>query len=319
MTVLELCEYALKKAGIPRRVDEILASLKNDALWDKTTQTPENLIAAELSKAVLKKSSVFERFGPNCYGLKVLKAPTGKKGYVYILWNPTFRDYVKVGKAKSVAERLISLNSAVPHNFEPKYVLVSTAYEQAEAIVQAYLYKKGKHQKGDNAEFFHCSIRDALHELKRVARTLPEGDNEVLPWMIDVEVKFKTLKKSVARRYVEADSGVKQDSESVVGSSLMSKSSMGVRLMGRAIICKKSVADTFAEAISKFGTEKVAALGLKRDKFDLVSKVRAGFPYQNAVRDLGGGWFVNTHASVEANRRTLMKIIAALSIDAEVI
>ena len=315
MTTLELCKYALQKAGIPRRVDEILAILKNEGLWDKPTKTPEASIASELSKDVLKKNSVFAKFGKNCYGLKIHKAPIGQKGYVYILFNPVFPDFVKVGKAASVAERLITLNQAVPLNFQPKYVLASTAYEAAEGLVHSYLYAKGCHRDQDNKEFFWCSVKDALHEMKKVAKILPEGDNEVLVWSIEVETRFKTLKTKVAKRYAEEYcKGVK----TVVGASHAVNGSLLVKFSNGKIIHEGSSAETFAKAVASLGPSKVAGLHLRRDKVDLVSKDKSIFPYQSAVRDVGGGWFVNTHASVVDNRKKLEAIITGLNVDATV-
>ena len=315
MTTLELCKYALEKAGIPRRVEEILNILKQSGMWDKPTNTPEASIASELSKDVQKKNSVFVKFGKNCYGLKIHKAPIGQKGYVYILFNPAFPDYVKVGKAASVAERLITLNQAVPLMFEPKYVLASTAYENAEGQVHSNLYAKGYHHDGDNKEFFRCSVKDALHEMRKVAKILSEGDNEVLAWSLEVESRFKTLKAKVAKRYVdEFCKGVL----SVEGASHAVSASLFVKFSNGKIINEGSSADTFAKTIALLGPAKVADLHLCRDKVELVSKDESIFPYRAAVRDVGGGWFVNTHASVSDNKKKLEVIIHELKVDATV-
>ena len=48
------------------------------------------------------------------------------------------------------------------------------------------------------------------------------------------------------------------------------------------------------------------------------SKDERIFPYRTAVRDAGGEWFVNTHASVSDNKKKLEVIIHELKVDATV-
>ena len=123
MTMTDAIFEVLRKAGCPRKVSEIYTLMTDNRLWKWSTKTPENSIAAALMRDMRKKETRFEKFGGNCFGLKEHKAPSGKKGYVYILSNPIFGPRcVKVGKAESVLERLISLNSAVPKDYEPEYV-----------------------------------------------------------------------------------------------------------------------------------------------------------------------------------------------------
>ena len=63
------------------------------------------------------------------------------------------------------------------------------------------------------------------------------------------------------------------------------------------VIGEATSADTYAKAIKKIGAEKVVKLRLMRDKMPLLGKSRDEMPYPNSVRDVGKGWFVNTHAS----------------------
>jgi len=163
--------------------------LKEAGLWTWAEAHPTNVIVSCLVTDIKNKGrrSRFEKFGTNCYGLREHKAPSGKKGYVYILSNPCLPGYVKVGKAESVLERLINLNSAVPRDYNPEYVLVSTSYELAE--FQAHASLKAKyHNERDNDEFFRCSVRVARKFLEKVGQSLPSGDNEIYPWDPALEI-----------------------------------------------------------------------------------------------------------------------------------
>ena len=317
MNMLDDISLALEKAGCPRKVDEIYDLMQEMGLWKWSDTSPAKVIASKLSVDIAEKGkkSKFAKFGSNCYGLRVYKAPAGRKGYVYILQNTMFKDYVKVGKAESVLERLISLNSAVPKDYEPKYVLVSTYYEEAESIAHALL-RDAKYQKeceGLNDEYFHCTVGEAKRILEKAAKTLPMGDNEILKWNPSIEITFGTVKKGkIPKKYAELMA--KGSAETVAGVSHVCKSSFGVMMPSGVTITTGKSSDTFESAIKQFGVDIVAA------KFpNLLKRCPSEFPSYAAVRDVGSGWFLNVHGSTKELIRSLKRINSELDIGATII
>lgn len=311
MTMIEAILKAMVKAGCPRKVNEIYLLMKENNLWNWPTKTPENSIAAAIMRDMKSSNTRFEKFGSNCFGLKEHKAPSGKKGYVYILSNPFFGSKcIKVGKAESVLERLISLNSAVPMDYIPEYVLVSTAYEIAEDLVHAKLKEAGYHPDNYNDEFFECSVSQAKKVLEKVHKSLPQGDNEILKWDAGVEVRFGTVKKGkIPQKYK-----VSCDMISVVGSSSVGKiKKFCVTLHNNVTISKNKSAETFLETIKYIGVDRVAAVLPKR-----ISKDKKIFPSYASVRELGGGWFLNVHGSTNELAKLLRVVNSELKLGIEV-
>ncbi len=318
MTMIDAIFEVLKKAGCPRKVGEIYELMKENHIWNIRkwpTNTPENSIAAALMRDMRKRETRFEKFGGNCFGLKEHKAPSGKKGYVYILSNPSFGSKcVKVGKAESVLERLISLNSAVPKDYEPEYVLVSTAYEVAEKLAHAFLIKDGYHPEDFNDEFFNCTVSDAKKILEKVHKSLPSGDNEIVKWNAGIEVVYGTVKKGKIPKKYE----VCLDPVSIAGSSYVGKGKrFCVTLPNNITISEIKSANTFVEvikfAIKSFGIERVAIILPKR-----VCKDRSKFPKYANCRELGGGWFLNIHGSTAELAKTLRRLNEELELGIKV-
>ena len=309
---------ALKKAGCPRKVSEIYALMRENNLWEWPkwpTKTPENSIAAALAREMGKKNSRFEKFGGNCFGLKEHKAPSGKKGYVYILSNPALGSKcVKVGKAESVLERLISLNSAVPKDYEPEYVLISTAYDVAEKLAHVFLSAEGYHPEDYNDEFFNCTVSEAKKVLEKVHKSLPHGDNEIVKWNAGIEVALGTVKKGKIPKKYE----VCCETVSIAGSSYVGKGKrFCVTLPNNVTISKGKSADTFVKvvefAIKSAGPEQVAAILQRR-----ISRDQSSFPEYANRRRICGGWFLNIHGSTTELAKTLRRLNEKLNLGIEV-
>ena len=87
-----------------------------------------------------------------------------KPGYVYILTNPSFReDWVKIGMAQNVEERLRTLdNTAIPLPFKKYATLQTIKYKEAEKHVHHFIEKFTNKRIRDNREFFNVTPDEAL-------------------------------------------------------------------------------------------------------------------------------------------------------------
>ena len=87
-----------------------------------------------------------------------------KPGYVYILTNPSFReDWVKIGMAQNVEERLRTLdNTAIPLPFKKYATLQTVKYKEAEKHVHHFIEKFTNKRIRDNREFFNVTPDEAL-------------------------------------------------------------------------------------------------------------------------------------------------------------
>lgn len=102
-----------------------------------------------------------------------------KKGYVYILTNPSFReDWVKIGKSsREVDVRSKELdNTAVPLPFEI-YATVKTAkYSEVESEFHDILTNLADRRIRKNREFFNIKPEEALEHLKGLARLTDDAE-----------------------------------------------------------------------------------------------------------------------------------------------
>ena len=74
-------------------------------------------------------------------------------------------------------------------------------------------------------------------------------------------------------------------------------------------ICEVMACVTFAKCIEKIGAAEVASIGIKLDGGPLVARSKVSFGrYQEAAREVRGGWFVNTHSSTQAKVKILTTI-----------
>ncbi len=101
-----------------------------------------------------------------------------KKGYVYILTNPSFReDWVKIGKSsRPVNVRSKELdNTAVPLPFEIYATLQTEKYNEVEKLVHRTIDRLTDLRIRSNREFFNVTPATALSILCDIATTLDDA------------------------------------------------------------------------------------------------------------------------------------------------
>jgi hypothetical protein len=101
-----------------------------------------------------------------------------KKGYVYILTNPSFReDWVKIGKSsRSVDVRSKELdNIAVPLPFEIYATLKTSKYEKVEKLIHKTIDRLTDLRIRQNREFFNVQPQVALDILKDITTTIDDA------------------------------------------------------------------------------------------------------------------------------------------------
>ncbi len=101
-----------------------------------------------------------------------------KKGYVYILTNPSFKeDWVKIGKSsRPVDVRSKELdNTAVPLPFEIYATLQTSKYNEVEKLVHKTIDRLTDLRIRQNREFFNVAPEVALDILKDIAQTLDDA------------------------------------------------------------------------------------------------------------------------------------------------
>lgn len=86
------------------------------------------------------------------------KVHRGKNGYIYLLHSAAFPEFVKIGRAQNVQQRLRNLNSSLPvHPFELVECFLSSDYVRGEADAHKHFAEfRGR------GEFFKMSAADAM-------------------------------------------------------------------------------------------------------------------------------------------------------------
>ena len=101
-----------------------------------------------------------------------------KKGYVYILTNPSFReDWIKIGKSsRPVNVRSKELdNTAVPLPFEIYATMKTASFNEVESMLHELL--EGTHTRiRKNREFFNVEPDVALRAFYKLARLIPDAE-----------------------------------------------------------------------------------------------------------------------------------------------
>ncbi len=83
------------------------------------------------------------------------------------------------------------------------------------------------------------------------------------------------------------------------------------------VIQESTASATFVEFVKEIGIERVRALGLKQCKVPLVSNTLDN-KYKGAQHSLGNGWYLITHSSTLAKKRTIERIAKAYRIKVQV-
>ena len=100
-----------------------------------------------------------------------------KKGYVYILTNPSFReDWVKIGRSsREVDVRSKELdNTAVPLPFEIYATIKTSKYIELEQYIHETLTNLANKRIRKGREFFNIKPEDALAHIKKLVKLIPD-------------------------------------------------------------------------------------------------------------------------------------------------
>lgn len=123
------------------------------------------------------------------YYLHIEYMDSYKKGYVYILTNPSFReDWVKIGKSlREVDVRSKELdNTAVPLPFEIFATIETLKYHEVEKLVHKMIDRLTKPRIRQNREFFNVDPKIALDIFYDIASTI--DDAKVLEYKNNIPV-----------------------------------------------------------------------------------------------------------------------------------
>ena len=135
-------------------------------------------------------------------------------GFIYILSNPAFPEYFKIGRTeRSVNERAkeLSSNSGVPFEYKVEYSIATIDSIEAESKVHSLLEK---HRENKNREFFSIDLTKAISTIEDVVseqyRFLINGLSESVQDKIfekirsckKKEIHDKHLKSSITKGYL---------------------------------------------------------------------------------------------------------------------
>lgn len=108
----------------------------------------------------------------NCHRLRSKAYYTNRydqkpyNGYIYIMTNPAWDNWVKIGRAINLDKRLESYNTSSPfRDFKIEY---STQIFNPILIERYFFEKYGK----DNSEWFNLSVEEAIDEIERLKQEL---------------------------------------------------------------------------------------------------------------------------------------------------
>lgn len=135
-----------------------------------------------------------------------------KKGYVYILTNPSFReDWVKIGKSSHEVDiRSKQLdNTAMPLPFEFYAAVKTSKYSLLEKLIHKFLTELGDKRIRKGREFFNITPSKALEYLKDIAEMIEDAEINT-PDDINETNNNDSIKKSFKGKYiVKVNSNVK--------------------------------------------------------------------------------------------------------------
>lgn len=142
-----------------------------------------------------------------------------KKGYVYVLTNPSFRDdWVKIGKSKREPEvRGKELyNTAVPLPYEIFATLKTSKYGEAEKMLHRTIDRISKLRIAANREFFNIAPEIVYDILLDVAAMLDDAEVQLYGDNIQVEKSINGKeKRKMSSRFDFYSRGIFKGSEIV--------------------------------------------------------------------------------------------------------
>lgn len=103
-----------------------------------------------------------------------------KKGFVYILTNPCFKEnWVKIGQTDNLDRRIWELSQAtgIPLPFEMYAVLKTAKYKQAEHMIHRLIGKLAPDKRiNPKREFFNIEPEDAVSIMKDIASLIDDAE-----------------------------------------------------------------------------------------------------------------------------------------------
>ncbi len=100
-----------------------------------------------------------------------------RKGYVYILTNPSMPDYIKIGYTTDIKSRLNTLDTTgVPKPFEPYFTVKTEKYKILEKVIHRELDKLTDTRVRKNREFFKISPEVARDLLLNISELLDDRE-----------------------------------------------------------------------------------------------------------------------------------------------
>jgi hypothetical protein len=94
--------------------------------------------------------------------------------YVYVISNPAFKGWVKVGRATDIKKRMFAMQASVPHIHQ--FVVEYTAEFPEDVPVHWELEDRKIERSG---EWFRCSKHTAIDAVKKVMREYAEFDKRI--------------------------------------------------------------------------------------------------------------------------------------------
>lgn len=94
-------------------------------------------------------------------------------GFVYIISNPAFQNYFKIGITENINERLGVYQTSSPHrNYKVEYYIFHPKYKIAEKKIHEMMKYFAKQHKN---EWFECDLKIAITRLDETLDDYAEG------------------------------------------------------------------------------------------------------------------------------------------------
>lgn len=125
-----------------------------------------------------------------------------KKGFVYILTNPSYKDnIIKIGYTINLKNRLAQLDrTGVPTPFEPYMTVETEKYVILEKVIHHELDKLTDFRTRDNREFFEIDPVDAADLLKNLCKLIDDAEIVEYGNLSNVEQKTEATMTNLGNR-----------------------------------------------------------------------------------------------------------------------
>ena len=94
-------------------------------------------------------------------------------GFIYIISNPAFKNYFKIGITENINDRLGAYQTSSPHrNYKVEYYIFHPKYKIAEKKIHEMMKYFAKYRKN---EWFECDLKIAITRLDETLNDYSEG------------------------------------------------------------------------------------------------------------------------------------------------